>query len=150
MQIESEHGFKRIADLFSRYIAGVQTEKEERELYAWRRKEGAGDVFERLCEQVRARMHHVPEQEWEAAFARFERRKRAYRLKRNIKRWGAVAAALALVCGGGDFLWDRGVQGKGGGMGLLAVEEVGREGGGGKGGEQRVRRRGQSVFIGRI
>ena len=76
MQIESEHGFKRIADLFSRYIAGVQTEKEERELYAWRRKEGAGDVFERLCEQVRARMHHVPEQEWEAAFARFERRKR--------------------------------------------------------------------------
>ena len=127
MQIESEHGFKRIADLFSRYIAGVQTEKEERELYAWRRKEGAGDVFERLCEQVRARMHHVPEQEWEAAFARFERRKRAYRLKRNIKRWGAVAAALALVCGGGYFLWDRGMQGKDGGMELLAVEEAGME-----------------------
>lgn len=127
MQIESEHGFKRIADLFSRYIAGVQTEKEERELYAWRRKEGAGDVFERLCEQVRARMHHLPEQEWEAAFARFERRKRAYRLKRNIKRWGAVAAALALVCGGGYFLWDRGMQGKDGGMELLAVEEAGME-----------------------
>ena len=32
MQIENEHGFRRIAHLLSRYVAGVQTEKEEREL----------------------------------------------------------------------------------------------------------------------
>lgn len=123
MQIESEHGFRRIADLLSRYVAGVQTEKEERELYAWRSKEDKADVFERLCKHVRERMHHVPEQEWEAAFARFERKKRSFRLRRNVRRWGTVAAAVALFCGGGYFLWER-VQVVEEPVALVKVEDV--------------------------
>lgn len=127
MQIENENGFWRIADLLSRYIAGVQTEKEERELYAWNGKEGREEVFGRLCEQVRKRMHHVPEQEWETAFARFERRRHFFRLRRRMRRWGGVAAAMAVVCIGGYFFQEN-VLHKGVSSEMAVVADVEVEG----------------------
>ena len=107
MQIENEHGFRRIAHLLSRYVAGVQTEKEERELYAWKGKEKDGSVFERLCEHVRERMDKEPEGGWEEAFARFERRRRNFQLKRRMRRWMSAAAAVAVACAGGYWGWEQ-------------------------------------------
>ena len=123
MQIENEHGFKRIAHLLSRYVAGVQTEKEERELYAWKGKEG-GALFERLCAHVRERMEGEPEEGWEEAFARFERRRRNFQLKRRVRRWMSAAAVAAVACTGGYFGWERMQGNEQGGMELVAAAEL--------------------------
>ena len=124
MQIENEHGFRRIAHLLSRYVAGVQTEKEERELYAWKGKEKDGSVFERLCEHVRERMDKEPEGGWEEAFARFERRRRHFQLKRRMKRWMSAAAVVAVGCTGVYFGWEHLQAHEGGEMELVAAVEL--------------------------
>lgn len=124
MQIENEHGFRRIAHLLSRYVAGVQTEKEERELYAWKGKEKDGSVFERLCEHVRERMDKEPEGGWEKAFARFERRRRHFQLKRRMKRWMSAAAVVAVGCTGVYFGWEHLQAHEGGEMELVAAADL--------------------------
>ena len=124
MQIENEHGFRRIAHLLSRYVAGVQTEKEERELYAWKGKEKDGSVFERLCEHVRERMDKEPEGGWEEAFARFERRRRHFQLRRRMKRWMSAAAVVAVGCTGVYFGWEHLQVHEEGEMELVAAVEL--------------------------
>ena len=124
MQIENEHGFRRIAHLLSRYVAGVQTEKEEKELYAWKGKEKDGSVFERLCEHVRERMDKEPEGGWEEAFARFERRRRHFQLRRRMKRWMSAAAVVAVGCTGVYFGWEHLQVHEEGEMELVAAVEL--------------------------